>query len=318
MTRIPDTTADAVVYAVEAVVARHASSTAQEVADFIDMPLASSQSALDLAEDLGLVASVTGGYEPAGPLARLLVTPDLTQKAAVLRVAVETYEPFRVFRERLHLGGNDPSIAAQQTRALLGLGEHREIIKQTLLSLGTFCQSLRVLGGGQYEVRFDFEDQLTNQLAGAIAELAEAELRVRDWLSEPVRSSLDASSVLAPLAESYLKVSQGDSRGAVVTAGNAVESHLAQLGVHYGVAMSGAHGIGAKVAALDGGSHIPKKLSAIGKYLSNVRNAADHGIDPDVNRAWDIRSGSGEDFLRVAITFIEATSDHRDGRATAL
>jgi len=284
----------------------------------MDLPMTNTQAALDLAEDLGLVRINNATYESASPLARMFATPVLAQKAAVLRVAVESYEPYRVFRSRLHQSGEAVTVAAQQTKALLGLTEHHEVIKQTLVSLGTYCQSLRTAGGGQYDIRFEFEGELVSQLSGAVAELAEAEMRVRDWLSENARTYIDNVSVLDPLSEAYLKVSQGDSRGAVVTAGNAIESYLAQFAADVGVNVSSAHGLGAKVGALDQASQLPKKLVAVGRYLGNVRNAADHGIDPDIQKAWGIRDGTGEDFLRVAITFIESTLDHKDGRPPAL
>lgn len=318
MTRLPDTTADAVVGAVEAVVAGHGSSTQSIVAAFLDLPAANATSALELAEDLGLLRLNGTNYQVASPLARLLTTPVLEQRAAILRVAVESYEPYQVFRSRLHDGGGNVTTAAQQTAALLGLVEHKEIIKQTLISLGTYCHSLRSTGGGQYEVRFSFDAPLAAHLRDAVADLSEAELRVRDWLSEDARGYVDPRDVLDPLAEAYLKVSQGDSRGAVVTAGNAVESHLVQVANDLGVNVSQAHGLGAKVAAFESAKMLPKKVLAVGRYLGNIRNAADHGVDPDIGKAWVIRDGTGEDFLRVAITFIETTTDHKNGKLPSL
>lgn len=313
MTGVPETTADAVVGVVEAVVAGRDVADLSMVASFVDLPAASAQAALQLAADLGLVTSSGDKYQAASPLARLFVTPRLEQKAAILRVAVEAYEPFRVFRERLHATDGAVSTAAEQTKALLGLAEHREKIKETLVSLGTYCQSLVSAGGGAYEVRFDFNAGLVSNLAGVVAELAEAELRVRDWLDERARAYVDQREVLEPLAEAYLKVSQGDSRGATVGAGNAVESFLVQLANDLGVNVVGANGIGAKLDRFQQVTRLPKKLIAVGKYLSNVRNAADHGIDSEVGKAWTIRDGTGEDFLRVSVTFIGAAVAVREG-----
>lgn len=313
MNRLPETTADNVVGAVQAVVASRGDATEQTVAEFLDQPPANATSALDLAEDLGLVRKNGATFEVASPIARLLCTPLLPQRAALLRIAVESYAPFRVFREQLHASGGAGSEAAQQTKAILGLSEHRETIKQTMVSLGTYCQSIKIVAGGQYDVRFEIEDDLTSKISAAVAELSEAELRVRDWLSETARAYVNHANVLEPLAESYLKVSQGDSRSAVVTAGNAIESHLSQLAGDMQVNVASAHGLGAKVAAFEAAGKFPKKVLAVGRYLGAVRNAADHGIDLEVGGAWTIRSGTGEDFLRVSITFIEVTIKVKDG-----
>lgn len=318
MTRLPDTTADAVVGAVEAVLISRSSATDQSVADFLDLPVAKAREALDLAEDLGLIRSVSDASEVASPLCRLMSTPVLQQRAAVLRIAVESYEPFRVFRDRLYLNGNVVTTAAQQTKALLGISAHREVVKETLVSLGTYCRSLRATGGGEYEVHFEYEDDLRTQLTATVAQLAEADLRVRDWLSEDLRDYIHTRDVLDPLSEAYLKVSQGDSRGAIVHSGNAVESYLVKLATDMSVNVSAAHGLGAKVAALETAKSLPKKILAVGRYLSNVRNAADHGIDSEVNSSWTIRDGTGEDYLRVSITFMEITLARLRGKSPSL
>ena len=294
------------------------SATDQMVADFLDLPVPKAREALNLAEDLGLIRDNGGVISSASPLARLLTTPVLQQRAALMRVAVESYEPFLIFRERLHANAGVATSAAQQTKSLLGLSEHREVIKETLVSLGTYCRSFRATGGGLHTVQFDYDDDLRTQLTGVVSQLSEAGLRVRDWLSEDLRSYAVNRDVLDPLAEAYLKVSQGDSRGAVLNAGNAVESYLAQLAGDMGVNVSSAHGLGAKVAAFEAAGALPKKILAIGRYLSNVRNGADHGVDAEIGAAWTIRDGTGEDFLRVSVTFMEITLDCYRGKPPAL
>jgi hypothetical protein len=294
------------------------SATDQMVADFLDLPVPKAKEALNLAEDLGLVRDAGGVVEPASPIARLLTTPVLQQRAALLRVAVESYEPFLIFRERLHANDGAASSAAQQTKSLLRLTEHREIIKETLISLGTYCRSFRSTGGGEHTVQFEYEDDLRTQLAGAVSQLSAADQRVRDWLSEELRGYAAPRDVLDPLAEAYLKVSQGDSRGSILNAGNAVESYLTQLASDMAVNVTRAHGLGAKVVAFESASALPKKIIAIGRYLSNIRNGADHGVDSDIGASWSIRDGTGEDFLRVSITLMEIALAHHQGKPPAL
>ena len=40
------------------------------------------------------------------------------------------------------------------------------------------------------------------------------------------------------------------------------------------------------------------------KYLGHVRNAADHGIDAEVNHEWDICQNTAEEYVHVAQTVI--------------
>jgi hypothetical protein len=49
-------------------------------------------------------------------------------------------------------------------------------------------------------------------------------------------------------------------------------------------------------------------LRHIGSYLGTIRNAADHGPDPDINNAsWQIRDATGLEYVFVACSFIAAT-----------
>jgi hypothetical protein len=318
VTHIPDTTADAVVAAVEGVVLSRGIATEQSIAEFLDLPAAKAREAIQLAEDLQLIRTNGQSIEVASPLARLLTTPVLQQRAAILRIAVEAYEPFRVFREILHMNGGLTSTAAQQTKAVLGSSEHRDVIRATLTSLGTYSSSLKAAAAGEFAVHFDYDEDLRSKLRESVSQLGEADLRIRDWISEDLRSYASTEDVLNPLAEAYLKASQGDARGTIVNAGNAAESFLAKLASDMAVDVSSAHGLGAKVAKLSDGGKIPKKIAAIGRYLGNVRNAADHGVDPEIGAAWLIRDGSGEDYLRVAITFIESCLSYHQGKPPAL
>jgi len=142
-------TAEQVVLAVDAVVVRQQPARSDFVADFMDLPVAQAEAALELAVDLGLLSRGGGRYMTASPLCRFLATPNLAQRAAVLRVVLESYAPFLTFRERL-VSTASAQTAAQQTRVALDLNAHREAVKDTLISLGTYSDGLITLGGGRY------------------------------------------------------------------------------------------------------------------------------------------------------------------------
>ncbi len=72
------------------------------VANFCDLSSSQAQSAIELAVDIGLIKKSGTNYVPATPLIRFICTPDESEKAALLRILLESYEPFLVFRERLN------------------------------------------------------------------------------------------------------------------------------------------------------------------------------------------------------------------------
>jgi hypothetical protein len=133
-------------------------------------------------------------------------------------------------------------------------------------------------------------------------------------MGQEVASSLSREEVIIPLADGLLRANSGDSRGAVLTGGNAVESYLDSMASTLGVSISGATGINAKLDKFQQAGSLPKKLIYVGKYLGNVRNAADHGIDPEIAASWNIRRSTGLEFIYVACSFIAATSARARGK----
>ena len=92
----------------------------QFVQDFCDLSAGQATAALELAVDIGLVAKSDNVFQPESPFIKFLCTPEEAKKAAILRVLLESYEPFLKFRERLLATGSVDS-AAQQTKIILNL-----------------------------------------------------------------------------------------------------------------------------------------------------------------------------------------------------
>jgi hypothetical protein len=302
-------TAEQVVGAVEAVVVGRQPTKPDFVADFSDLPLNQAESALLLASDLGLLSQKTAGFSVASPLCRFLVTSNLAQRAAVLRVVLESYLPFVVFRERLVATGA-AGTAANQTRIALELDGHREAVKDTLISLGTYSDALLTEGGGRWAPQPAATDNPLQVLALASGDQASAEARIRLQLGPAACGLVSRDEVIVPLANALLRANGGDPRGAIVEAGNGVESYLSALAGRVGntVNLANAHGINAKLDRFDQATWMSKKLIFVGKHLGHVRNAADHGVDADVGVAWTIRAATGLEYVFNACSFVAAVT----------
>lgn len=223
-----------------------------------------------------------------------------------MRIILESYDPFVVFRDRLSATDSADN-AAQQTRALLNLSAHREEIKDSLISLGTYSNALRALGGGKYTRADAVLENSLNTAATAASVQASAEAHIRTELGASA-DQVSRQDVLLPLASALQRALSGDAAAAVTEAGKAVESFLAELAGRLGVSLVGANGIGQKLDKFRVGQKLPKKIIEAAKYLGQVRNAADHGrdIDPDVNSVWTIQKSTGLQFVYVACSFIAA------------
>jgi len=303
-----ESTAEDVIASIEAVVVNGKPTTPAFVAQFVDVPQDRAENALNLAVELGFLSVNAGNYSACKPLSQMFVAPNAPPKIAALRVALESYEPFVLFRTRLKATGF-PVEAARQTKAALDLTGHREIIKETLISLATYSHALATEGGGLFVPAEDAIENRLLALAQACGDVVAAEARIRVQMGDAAAAVVSRNDVLLPLANALLRAAAGDARGAVVLAGNGFESYLTALAVRLGVAnVAGAPGINAKLGHFATANAIPSKLVAVGKYLGNVRNAADHGVDAEVGAAWLIQESTGTEFVYVACSFINAVT----------
>lgn len=299
------TTAEQAVQVVEAVhIMRSVERNAVE--DFCDLSSAQASNALELAVDIGLIRENQGFYASASPLVRFISVPEEKQKAALLRVALESYEPFCIFRERLIATGSADT-AAQQTKTLLDLDAHREEIKDTLISLGTYTNALSAQGGGKYTATSRELSNQLSELAASCNDLAAAEARIRSQIGA-YSDDLDLNEVIRPLASALLKATARQTSQAVNEAATAIESFLARLAQRMSVSLTGSNGISQKLDKFRQNNDLPKKLVESGKYLAQIRNAADHGldVDPDVGSVWVIQESTAIEYVFVACSFIRA------------
>lgn len=283
------------------------------VQNFCDLSATQADNALQLSVDLGLLQLNAGKYTSANPIVSFVATPDESRKAALLRVVLESYEPFIVFRNRL-TATNSADTAAQQTKAKLDIDAHREEIKDTLISLGTYTSALSSKGGGRYTAA---DHELNNQLWGLAAsanDLAAAEAIIRQQIGSKV-DQLDRTEVIVPLANALLNATASRTNDAVADGARAVESFLARLADRLTVNLAGANGINQKLDKFRPGNHLPKKVVEAAKYLGQVRNAADHGVDvdPEVGNVWEIQQSTALQYVFVACSFITAALEREAG-----
>lgn len=304
-------TAEQVVVVSEAVVSLGDSDVAA-IAEFTDLPPTTADGALRLSADMQLLVEKNGQFTVGSPLCKLLRTPQDREKAAILRVALESYLPFQVFREE-HDATGSVSDAAQRTKVKLKLDCHREDVKATLLSLATYSGALTPGQGNNYSRDANGLTALLDELVAGSREVADATQTIRQELGVDV-SQVDHAQVIQPLVAGLRHAVAGAGREAVLQAGIAIENFLVSVAAHHGTNIAGANGVNAKMERLVNASHYPGKLHNICRYLGHVRNAADHGSDTEIGAPWDVSSQTGRNYVFVATTFIRAMLAHRAGR----
>lgn len=304
-------TAEQVVVVSEAVVSLGNSDVAA-IAAFTDLLAATAEGALRLAADMNLLTENAGQFSIGSPLCKLLRTPQDREKAAILRVALESYEPFQVFLEEHDATGN-VSDAAQRTKVKLDLTCHREEVKATLLSLATYSGALTPGQGNNYSRDAQGLTALLDELVAGSREIADATQTIRQELGVDV-GLVDHAQVIQPLVAGLRHAVAGAGREAVLQAGIAIENFLVSVAALHGTNIVGANGVNGKMERLVQAHHYPPKLNNVCKYLGHIRNAADHGADVEIAAPWNITSQTGRNYVFVAAMLIRSMLAHRAGR----
>jgi hypothetical protein len=319
MADLAQCTAEQVVDAVEAVTLAGNPRTAAEIKAYVNHPDTAVDNALAVAVQLGLLEKDGGKFKAAHPYEHYFSEATESHRIDVLRFALEAFPPYRHFKQRLGFH-SDTLRAARETKLRFGYGNHEAEIRETLLSLGQFSGSLTYSTGTGYAVsRSGTVDEFL-----AVAETISAEgASVDDLLREKLGASAyeyiqnEQDDIINHLRGALQKVLAGElDEGVVIRVGNACENFLVKVAADHNppINLTGKTGIIQKANALKAGGAIAAKHLGYTDFIGHLRNAAEHGIDPDVNADWSITPAAirlGVESLLAAIKSVVALQEGR-------
>jgi hypothetical protein len=313
-------TAEQVVDAVEAVTLAAAACTPADVAGHVNLPQASVERALAVAEKLGLVNKTGSKYVAAAPYEHYFAEASESRRIDVLRFALEAFPPYRYFKQRLAFHG-DPLRGARETKLRFGYENHEGEIRETLISLGQFAGSLTYSTEASYSVagsgavdeflavadaistdRSTIEDYIRNRLGNVAYAYIQDE---RDDIVTHLRAAL-AKAVAEEFDESI-----------VMEVANACENFLTKLADDQTppTSLSGKYGVIQKAMALKDAGAIATKHMGYMNFLGHLRNAAEHGIDTEINAEWDVSTEGARLSVFMVLAAIKSVVALQHGRA---
>lgn len=302
------TTAEDIVAVVDAVIAKGSEAAKDFIAEFTGIATDDQVlKALQMACELQLIVfdSSRGCYGSPSFLARKLVSASSDeQKAVFMRLILEQYAPYNTFKTRYGFT-KSIELACRQTKTLHMMTSNERDVKNTLISIATYAKALKSEGANLYSFVEDVDAVGIIEAALRSANITENSLRT--YWGENLYTFVNTSNVFAPLVEALQKTHSGtmDVRSIVVCAANAFESFLADYAVRKGVSLSGRNGILQKRDALS--AHISKKHRGMIEFVGQVRNAADHGADPDENnQVWTISNETASIYPCIIAALIKA------------
>ena len=109
------------------------------------------------------------------------------------------------------------------------------------------------------------------------------------------------------LIDAYSKIQNTDSdpKAIILYAANAFESFLQQIANSHKISLVGKNGIAQKSDALS--SVISKKHRGMIQYICQIRNAVEHGADPDEGgKVWNISNESALMYPIIVASIIKS------------
>lgn len=308
--------AEDIVGVVDAVLAKSQNCTLQFISEFADISTQQASNALFMAQQLNLVNCSSDGntYESNSYLARLIVSSrDDNHKAAIMRLVLEQYEPYIHFKNR-YTFTNSLDLASKQVKAIFSMNSSHKDIKNTFISIGTYSKSMINDGANSYKFNQD-DVSYIEILELAIKFKLNDDNALLSQLGDQLYDFLDKDNVFKPLSDSYSKIQdfENDSKSVILYAGNAFESFLCQIATINNISLIGKSGIKQKSDALS--SVLSKKHRGMIEYIAQVRNASDHGSNPDENnQTWSVSEETAQIYPIIVTSLIKDIFSYINGK----
>lgn len=286
---LPQTTAELLIRAAEAVHVLGPEASTDGVGTFIGGAATHARPALTGARELGFVSNgADADHWNATNLARVLASAAPGEKMIILRLQLENFPPYSIFRDRL-LAGEHPGDAARQTCLTFSLSIDPIDAEGVLTNWGTYSNGLRY--GQDHRLLVPVNEKVRAEVLA----LSERILAERDAVRAHVVEELgvDAAGfvtgeILENLIDSYLALLKGDPpRDGAFQLGHAIEGFAKKLAdLDPPLTLPGnANTLGQVARSLKDQGRLTSKHHAIVSGLTAIRNATDHAGDPEIGGA---------------------------------
>jgi hypothetical protein len=222
-------------------------------------------------------------------LAPLLVKARDEDKRVLFRTHLDQFEPFGLLAERLR-AGIPPQEAARQVCAVRDFADDPVVAWRAFESWGTYARSLVRAENGQYVPAPHTETLhlLRQSLNSLTRQDQEARQFILEQLGQEVCGFIEGN-IRDSLSDAFVMIANNnDPEQVVLQLGNTYEDFLRLVGYRR-VNLRNAYGIIQIGNQLRANHSIAQKHLGAIQLIGQIRNASDHGGDPDEgNRRWQI------------------------------
>lgn len=311
----PEPTAEQVVQAVEAAYLFREQASLENIARFMGLDFTNTyqrqqvEHSLFAARELRLLTpNPNSNAYTFSLLVPLMVKAKEEDKRIIFRVHLNQFPPFRLFLERL-LTGILPQEATRQACAVYNtFASDYSVAWRAFESWGTYAGVLTRAQTGRYVPTIENE---LHSLRQTLDTLSAQEQEIREYILNHLGSDAyhfiegQVRDNLITAMTSFVNENPVDS--IILQSANTFEDFLRKVGETRGINLNNAHGIIQLGNSLRSAGAISVKHLGIIQMIGQIRNASDHGGDPNEgNRRWNISRTSALLMLDVMLMSIRS------------
>lgn len=321
MLRTPEPTAEQVIQATEATYLLRDHADLANTARFMALDVAIQhqrqqvEHAIAVTEMLCLVDSRGRGQGPDrfSPLVPLLVEARSEDKRILFQVHLNQYAPFKLFVERLRTG-NPPQQAAMQVCAVYNFADDPIVAWRAFENWGTYAGSLVRAEDGQYvpTAHEGVLDSLRQSLDVMFAQERDARQYIMEQLGQDASEFIEGHVRDGLVNAIVMLANDNPPENIILLVGNTYEDFLRLVGYRR-VALGNAHGPMQVGNQLRNRRLISQKHLGAIQLIGHIRNATDHGGDPDEgNRRWHVTSSTVRLMILSVLSSIRSIVHYRE------
>jgi len=319
MLRAPEPTAEQVIQATEAIYLLRDRGELANIARFMALDVAVQhqrqqvEHAIEVAELLDLFSGRGQRRQRFSILVPLLVNAKNEDKRVLFQVHLNQYTPFKLFVERLR-AGNLPRQAAMQVCAVHDFADDPVVAWRAFENWGTYAGSLVRAEDGRYvpTAHEGILDSLRQSLDFMFSQEREVRQYILQQLTQEAFEFIEGD-VRDGLVESIVMLANDNPpENIILRVGNTFEDFLRLVGYRR-VNLRNANGIIQIGNQLRSRRLIAQKHLGAIQLIGNIRNATDHGGDPDEgNRHWHIKSSTVRLMILSTLSSIRSIVSYRE------
>jgi hypothetical protein len=292
--RIPDASAELILAAAEAVYYLRPDFDIQKIATYIGTTSeATARGALEGAKLLGfLIEAPNGTYLPEGRILHLQTHADGLARRMLFRVRLEEFRSFQVFKERV-LCGDSALESAKKVKLLQDIETEVTKVKDIFQQWGLYGQSFSQDQIGNLVC--SSEEGLTPayllKVRASIASAEQARVFMQARIGEDYFRQLPAEVVDSFSSAMVRCHARHEPKPEIMFAiGTSMEKFLSFIAAKASPAVDllGTNGMVQMAERLRSRDVLTRKHFGLIQAVGAVRNAADHGVDTDIDKVWTL------------------------------